>query len=99
MTKQHFFILLSILLFSLLGIAQSTDTFTDFRDGQTYKTFSVKNAKLGTTVVWMAENLNYKVEGSYAYDDNESNRKKFGLLYTWEAAKRSLPQRLAFANG
>ena len=90
MTKQHFFILLSILLFSLLGIAQSTDTFTDLRDGQTYKTFSVKNAKLGT-VVWMAENLNYKVEGSYAYDGNESNRNEFGLLYTWEAAKEACP--------
>ena len=39
----------------------------------------------------MAQNLNYKVQGSYAYDDKESNRKELGLLYTWEAANRACP--------
>ena len=39
----------------------------------------------------MAQNLNYKVEGSYAYDDHEHNRKELGLLYTWEAAKKACP--------
>ena len=66
-------------------------TFTDSRDGQTYKTVSFKNALTGTTVTWMAQNLNYKVQGSYAYDDKESNRKELGLLYTWEAAKKACP--------
>ena len=91
MMKQHIFTLLSTLLFTQAGIAQSTGTFTDSRDGQTYKTISVKNAMMGNTVIWMAQNLNYKVQNSYAYDDNESNRKEFGLLYTWEAAKKACP--------
>jgi len=39
----------------------------------------------------MAQNLNYKVQGSYAYDDKESNRNELGLLYTWEAAKKACP--------
>lgn len=85
--KQHIF----TLLFTQLGITQSTGAFTDSRDGQTYKTISFENAMTGTTVVWMAQNLNYKVQNSYAYDDNESNREEYGLLYTWEAAKKACP--------
>src|SRR5688572_19520366 len=90
MIKQHILTLLAALFFAQVGIAQSTGTFTDSRDGQTYKTISFKNAS-GTTVTWMAQNLNYKVQGSYAYDDKESNRKELGLLYTWEAAKKACP--------
>jgi len=46
----------------------------------------------GTTVTWIAQNLNYKMQGSYAYDEKESNRKELGLLYTWEAAKKACPK-------
>lgn len=91
MMKQRIFTVLATLFFTQLGIAQSTGTFTDSRDGQTYKTISFKNALTGTTVIWMAQNLNYKVEGSYAYANNEDNRKEVGLLYTWEAAKKACP--------
>lgn len=91
MIKQHTITLLVVLFFTQAGIAQSTGTFTDSRDGQTYKTFSFKNASTDTTVTWMAQNLNYKVQESYAYDDKESNRKELGLLYTWEAAKKACP--------
>jgi uncharacterized protein (TIGR02145 family) len=91
MLKKHIFTLLAILFFTHAGIAQSTGTFTDLRDGQMYKTISVKNPLTGTTVTWMAQNLNYKVQGSYAYDDNESNRQELALLYTWDAAKKSCP--------
>lgn len=87
--KQHIFTVLATLIFTQALIAQST--FTDSRDGQTYKTMSFKNALTGATVTWMAQNLNYKVEGSYAYDDHEHNRKELGLLYTWEAAKKACP--------
>lgn len=71
--------------------AQKTVNFIDTRDGQTYKTISFDNALSGTTVTWMAQNLNFKMQGSYAYNDNESYRKALGLLYTWEAAKKACP--------
>ncbi|UFH57686.1 FISUMP domain-containing protein [Spirosoma sp. KNUC1025] len=72
-------------------MAQSTGSFTDSRDGQTYKTTSFKDTLTGKTITWMAQNLNYKVDGSYAYDDNETNRNELGLLYTWAAAKKACP--------
>ncbi|MFC5407809.1 FISUMP domain-containing protein [Larkinella bovis] len=89
--KQHILTLIAALFFTQGGIAQSSGTFTDARDGQTYKTISFQEASTGKTVTWMAQNLNYKGEGSYAYDDNENNRKVMGLLYTWEAAKKACP--------
>ncbi|MGN7888426.1 FISUMP domain-containing protein [Dyadobacter sp. 22481] len=91
MMKQHVFTVLAILFFTNVGIAQSTGTFTDSRDGQNYKTISFKEDSTGKTITWMAQNLNYKVEGSYAYNDNENNRNEFGLLYTWDAAKKACP--------
>ena len=91
MMKQHIFTVLATLFFTREGIAQSSGTFIDSRDGQTYKTISFKEDSTGKTVTWMAQNLNYKVEGSYAYDNTENNRKELGLLYTWEAAKKSCP--------
>jgi len=91
MIKQLLFTLLAASLFTPVGIAQSTGTFTDSRDEQTYKTFSFIDPSTGATITWMAQNLNYKAEGSYAYDDKATNRTEFGLLYTWEAAKAACP--------
>ena len=67
--------------------APETGSFTDPRNGRTYRTVRIGGHWL------MAENLAYRPESGnfWAYDDNQENVKTYGYLYDWETANRVAP--------
>jgi len=65
--------------------AQQSGTFTDSRDAQSYRWVRLKDGKK-----WMAQNLNFDIEGSWSYP--EDSIKGYGRLYTWDAAMKACPK-------
>ena len=64
-------------------------TLIDKRDGQTYKTVSLSYQMIQKT--WMAQNLNYKTDSSFCYNNDEKYCNKVGRLYIWDAAMNACP--------
>ncbi len=58
---------------------------------------NTNNAQMFETIkigsqTWMAKNLDIEVPGSWCYDNNSDNCKKYGRLYTYEAALKACPK-------
>ena len=67
------------------ALSKGEDALIDARDGQAYRTVKIGN------LVWMAENLGYKMGTSCCHGNDVSNCQIYGRLYAWEDAMQACP--------
>lgn len=73
-------------VWSFTTITDGNDsTFIDSRDGQSYKV-----VKIGDKY-WLAENLNYRTNSSFYYNNDSLTYNQYGRLYSWQDAQNACP--------
>jgi uncharacterized protein (TIGR02145 family) len=79
------FLVSLVFTISCEGKKKITETVSDNDDTLNYEGKEYKTVKIGNQI-WMAENLNYNVNGSKCYDNDPANCEKYGRLYDWATA-------------
>jgi uncharacterized protein (TIGR02145 family) len=75
-----------ILASSVFAQQNIPGSFIDDRDSIHYKTVTIGNQ------IWTAENLQFKIaDGSWCYQNADSNCAQYGRYYTWDAALQACP--------
>ena len=72
------------------ALSPTIGTLVDRRDGQIYKTVTINYQMIKKT--WMAQNLNYKMDSSFCYKNEEEYCTKYGRLYVWNSAMNACPE-------
>lgn len=94
MKKPKNLLVIVVLLISFFVDGQELGSFTDPRDGTTYKTVTLDILLEGDVTIqrtWMAQNLRYVIDDSFCYKNEPAYCEAYGRLYTFQAAKAACP--------